>query len=87
MMTVLRVRRYPATAVRVGEAMLEAREIEFVPRSEVFVREFETFQHEADTALSFADSAITTLARRHPPGFVATFDVRFARIDGVTVVP
>jgi predicted nucleic acid-binding protein len=37
--------------------------------------------------LSFADAAITAVARRHPPGLVATFDNDFSILDGLTVVP
>jgi len=62
-------------------------EIEFVPCSEVFMGAFETFRTERSSALSFGDAAIATVARRHPPGFVATFDDDFSVLDGVTVVP
>ena len=85
--TVLRMRLNLAVAVGVAEALLRAREVEFVPCSEVFIGAFETFRTERSSALSFADAAIATVARRHPPGFVATFDDDFSVLDGVTVVP
>jgi len=37
--------------------------------------------------LSFADAAIVTVARRHAPGLVATFDADFRGVKGVSVVP
>ncbi len=85
--TVLRRRLDLASAVSLGEALLRAREIEFVPCSEVFMEAFETFRTERRSALSFADAAIAAVARRHPPGLVATFDHDFSVLDGLTVVP
>ncbi len=85
--TVLRMRLDLASAVSVAEALLNAREIEFVPCSEVFMEAFETFRTERGSALSFADAPIATVARRHPPGLVATFDNDFSALDGLTVVP
>ena len=85
--TVLRMRLDLAAAVGFGEALLRAREIEFVPCSEVFMESFETFRTERGSALSFADAAITAVARRHSPGRVATFDKDFSVLDGLTVVP
>jgi len=37
--------------------------------------------------LSVTDAAIVTVARRYGSAFVATFDVDFTGLDGVTVVP
>jgi len=85
--TVLRMRLDLTSAVGVAEALLRAREIEFVPCSQVFVEAFETFRTERGSALSFADAAIAAVARRHPPGLVATFDNDFSVLDGLTVVP
>ena len=84
--TVLRLRLDLATALVVGEALLRARELQFVPCSELFVEAFETFRTERRAVLSFADAAIAKVARRHPPGFLATFDIDFGILDGVTVV-
>jgi predicted nucleic acid-binding protein len=84
--TVLRMRLDLPTAVSVGETLLRAREIEFVPCSEVFLQAFDVFRVQRGTTLSFADAAITAVARRHPPGLVATFDADFDGLEGVTVV-
>ena len=85
-MTVLRMRLDLQSAVSVAEALLRAREIEFVPCSEVFTEAFETLRTERDSALSFVDAAITAVARRNPPGLVATFDNDFSVLDGLTLV-
>jgi predicted nucleic acid-binding protein len=84
--TVLRMRLDLPTAASVGETLLRAREVEFVPCSEVFLQAFDVFRLERGTTLSFADAAITAVARRHPPGFVATFDADFEGLEAVTVV-
>ena len=85
--TVLRMRLDLSSAVSMAEALLRAREIEFVPCSEVFLEAFETFRTERGSALSFVDAAIAAVARRHPPGLVATFDSDFSVLGGLTVVP
>lgn len=84
--TVLRLRLDLVTATTVGDILLRAREVEFVPCSEVFLEAFEVFRNEEAAALSFVDAAITAMARRRSPGWVATFDRDFADLDGVTVV-
>ena len=84
--TVLRARRDRKVAVTVGRILLDAREIDFVPCSDIFSDTFETFGRDRSHDLSFADAAIVTVARRHSPGFVATFDSDFTAIRGVSVV-
>jgi predicted nucleic acid-binding protein len=84
--TVVRLRRNLATAVRVGEALLKSRELEFLPCSEVFLRAFETFRGEPRRKLSFVDAAVAAIARIHPPGAVATFDSGFKGLEGVVLV-
>jgi predicted nucleic acid-binding protein len=84
--TALRARAGLATAVRVGESLLRAKEGDFVPCSEVFTSAFDCLRAET-ASLSFTDAAITEVARRNPHGFVATFDTDFAGLSGVTVVP
>jgi predicted nucleic acid-binding protein len=84
--TVLRMRVDLPTAVSVGETLMRAKEVEFVPCSDLFAQAFDTFRVEAGAELSFADAAIVTVARGHPPGFVATFDADFEELEGVTVV-
>jgi predicted nucleic acid-binding protein len=84
--TVLRMRLDLATAVNVGDALLRAREIEFVPCSDVFSQAFDSFRTVSPAPLSFTDAAIVAVAKRHSPGFVATFDRDFKKLEGVTVV-
>jgi len=84
--TVLRLRLDLLTATTVGDTLLRAREVEFVPCSEVFLEAFEVFRNEEAAPLSFVDAAVAAVARRRSPGWVATFDRDFADLDGVTVV-
>lgn len=85
--TVLLARRGLAVAVDVLTKLLQAREVEFVPCSDLFLNTLQTFRAQADERLSFADAAIVTVARRHAPGYVATFDGDFRGLEGVSVVP
>ena len=86
--TVLAARRDLATAIRVGSILLNSRDVELVPCSDLFGETFAVFQTQAQgPVLSFADSAIVALARRRSTQFVATFDRGFARVDDLTVVP
>lgn len=85
--TVLRIRLDLPSAVEVGEILLRARELDFVPCSELFMESFQTMRLERSAPLSFVDAAVVALARRHPPGFVSTFDTDFRELDGVRVVP
>jgi predicted nucleic acid-binding protein len=80
--TVIRLRRDLATAVRVGELLLGARELEFLPCSQVFLQAFEVFRGESRRKLSFVDAAVAALARSHPPGAVASFDSGFEGLEG-----
>lgn len=84
--TVLRTRLDLAAALRVADTLLAAREVAFVPCSEVFLDALAIFRNEAEHSLSFADAAVAAVARRHPPGAVATFDTDFRGLAGVTVV-
>jgi predicted nucleic acid-binding protein len=67
--------------------LLQAREVDFVPCSDLFLEALGTFREQSRAELSFADTAIVTVARRHSPGFVATFDTDFQSLEGITVVP
>lgn len=86
-MTVLLVRRGLRTASAVGETLLEAREIDFAPCSDLFVDTLETFRSQRRRSLSFTDAAIVTAARRFGTEHVATFDSDFRRLAGVVAVP
>ena len=85
--TVLLARRGLAVAAAVGTGLLQAREVEFVPCSDLFLDALQTFRAQRTERLSFADAAVVTLARRAPPGFVATFDADLRQVAGVSVIP
>ena len=84
--TVLRMRLDVKVAARVGTTLLNAREIDFVPCSEIFSDAFDTFRRDRSHNLSFVDAAIVCVARLHSPGFVATFDEDFRSLQGITIV-
>lgn len=85
--TVIAARRSSATALGVGETLLRAREVEFVPCSEHFAASVEMFGRVADLGLSFVDAAIVTVARARGASLVATFDADFARVDDLEMLP
>lgn len=84
--TVLRARRDVKVATTVGNILLQASEIDFVPCSDIFVDAFDVFRRDRSHDLSFVDAAIVTVSRQHSPGFVATFDEDFTGLRGITVV-
>jgi len=85
--TVILARRGLAVACEVATALLEAREADFVPCSEIFLDVLETFRKQGSAKLSFTDAAIVTVARRRAGGLVATFDRDFRRIEGISSIP
>ncbi len=85
--TVLLARRGLAVASNVASLLLQARELDFVPCSELFLDTLEIFRGQVNTALSFTDAAIVALARREDVGVIATFDRDFIQVEGVRVVP
>lgn len=85
--TVLMARLDQTRAAEVGRALLQSREVDLVPCSDLFLETFETFADRGSDGLSFADAAIVTIARRNDPPYVATFDRRLAAVDGVVPVP
>jgi predicted nucleic acid-binding protein len=85
--TVLLARRDLETAARVSTALLEARELEFVPCSNIFLDTLETFRLQGERGWSFTDAAIVTVARASEDAHVATFDGGFQGVAGVLVVP
>jgi predicted nucleic acid-binding protein len=84
--TVLLARRGLEVAANVASTLLQARELEFVSCSDLFLDAFETFRNQRNTKLSFTDAAIVTAASREK-GVVATFDREFAQVAGIAVVP
>ena len=85
--TVLLARRGLDVAARVAAILLQAREVEFVPSSEMFLDVLETFRAQRHGRLSFTDAAIVTLARSRAARFVATFDRDFRHVEGVMTIP
>ncbi len=75
-----------AAAVSIGELLLSAGEVEFVPCTPLFVNTFESFRSGA-AGLSFVDSAIVAVARARNAPYVATFDAAFRTIEAISVVP
>jgi predicted nucleic acid-binding protein len=85
--TVFLSRRGLDVAVQIATLLLQAREVEFVPSSDMFLDVMETFRAQRRGRLSFADAAIVTLARHRDARFVATFDHDFRQVEGLAVVP
>ncbi len=85
--TVLAMRRNLETAVRVGELLMNARELEFIPCSAVFLDSFQTFKAQPSSDLSFVDAAILTIARKRGAEYVATFDGDIRAVPDLTAVP
>lgn len=85
--TVVAARQGLAVAVALGQELLDAREIEFVPCSEHFLSAFDLFRSQTGTQLSLADATIVVIARKRGAEYVATFDHDFHKIEGLSVVP
>lgn len=85
--TVLLARRGLETASRVATGLLEAREVDFLSCSDVFLETLDTFGRQREGTLSFTDAAIVTVARKIGGCPVATFDGDFRGVDGISVVP
>lgn len=85
--TVLLARRGLEVASRVATVLLQAREVEFVPCSDVFLDTVETFRTQRGNRLGFTDAAIVTIARQRAARFLATFDQDFRQVSGITLVP
>lgn len=85
--TVLAARASLATAMVVGDGLLQAEELEFVPCSELLLDAYSTFCAQHPEGLSLTDSAIVTVARQRDVPHLATFDTDLRRVDGILVVP
>ena len=86
-MTVLLLRRDLSVATRVGRILLDAEELEFVPCSDLFIETMESFSSQGGTRLSFADAAISSVARSRADGLILSFDEEFRKIAGLRVNP
>ena len=79
---VLLVRRDLETAVRLGRILLEAKELDFVPCSEIFLNTVGEFSAQVGTKLSFVDCAIASVAWRRAEGKILPFDGELLRLCG-----
>ncbi len=79
--TVLLLKTDLETATTVGDILLGARELEFVPCSDLFLETLQTFRDQAEGKLSFVDSAIATTAWRYDSE-VASFDKQLMEAVG-----
>ena len=86
-LTVLARRGDLKTAAEVGDILLHAREVEFVPCLDLFAAAFAVFKAQGNKNLSFADAAIVAIARGRDAKFVATFDSGFQAVTGLSAVP
>jgi len=82
-MTVLLMRRDLAVATRVGQILLEAEELEFVPCSDFFALSMRKFVAQKNTRLSFVDSAIATVAENRSNGLLLSFDEEFRKLPNL----
>jgi predicted nucleic acid-binding protein len=84
-MTVLLLRRNLAVASRVGQILLEAEELEFMPCSEIFLEAWDAFRKQRKTRLSFVDAAVIAAARNRTGGQILSFDEEFRKLGGLSV--
>lgn len=84
--TVLLARRGLDTASGVGRTLLDAREVTFVPCSDLFLDAWTLFREQRG-GLSLTDAAIVVAARDEAPGNVLTFDADFRTVTGVRPLP
>jgi predicted nucleic acid-binding protein len=85
--TVLMARRGPRIATNVADVLLDAKELDLVPCSGLFLAAVEAFTRQTTTRLSLADAAIVEVARERADGLVATFDLELSRVEGITSIP
>ncbi len=83
--TVILLRRNLTRAVSVAEVLLDARELEFVACSELFLETFRVFRRQETGRLSFVDCAVLAAARRQQPSRIVTFDQELAASRGIEV--
>jgi predicted nucleic acid-binding protein len=86
-MTVLMVRRDHAIAAGVGESLLNAADLEFIPCSDIFIETVKAFAAQRKTQLSFVDIAIAVTAKAKADHQILTFDTEFKRLPGILVYP
>lgn len=86
--TVVALKRDLPTAIKVGSALLNAKEIQFVPCSHFFQDAWRHFQSQGKGAvLSFIDAALVAIAKQRGVRHIATFDKGFQKVPELTVQP
>lgn len=86
LVTVLAARRDVAVARTAGELLLDAREVELVPSTELFADAWKIFANQERFVLSFVDASIVALARQRGTPHVASFDRDFATVAGIELI-
>lgn len=85
--TVLLSRRGLNKAVEIGAVLLDAREVRFVPCSEIFLDSWRTFLTQRSRRLSFTDAALAAVGKQRGIESIATFDQGFYDVNGLKPVP
>jgi predicted nucleic acid-binding protein len=86
--TVVALKRDFPTAIKVGSALLNAKEIQFVPCSHFFQDAWRYFQSQGTGAvLSFIDAALVALAKQRGVRHLATFDKGFQKVPEFSIQP
>ncbi len=85
--TVLLARRGREAAFEASRRLMEAREVEVFPCSDLFLGAVDAFRSQPGRELSFTDAAIVAAADRLGIQPVATFDEGLREIEGLEVVP
>ena len=85
--TVLLARRGLNKAVEVGAVLLDARDVEFVPCSEIFQESWRMFVTQPSRRLSFTDAALVAVGKQRGIETIATFDQGFHNVHGLNPVP
>lgn len=85
--TVVQRRIDHATALQIGQQLRRARELQFVQSADVFDMGFDVFRTQGNLGLSFIDAAVVATALHVADGHVASFDLAFGQVEGITRVP
>lgn len=85
--TVLITRLGAESAISAGRSLLETRDFQFVPCSELFASTFETFATQTTTRLSLTDIAIARYAHEFADGKIVSFDEELRRLPGLQAFP
>ncbi len=86
-LTVIQAKVGHDAAVEAAGLLLDARELVFVPCSDLFRATLDTFRLEGRNGIGFVDAAVAAAARRMAEGRVATFDRGFHGMPGIAVIP